>query len=43
MAAKSSEIGVFAIAVSLVIVPLASAATKKKETTKVEEILACYE
>ena len=41
-AAKSPEMGVAAMAVSLVIVPLVSAVTKNKDTARVEEIFACY-
>ena len=41
-AAKSPEMGVAAMAVSLVIVPLVSAFTKNKDTKRVEEIFACY-
>lgn len=41
-AAKSPEMGVCAMAVSLVVVPLVSAITKKKDTKRVEEIFECY-
>ncbi len=41
-ASKSPEMGVAAMAVSLVIVPLVSAFTKNKDTARVEEIFACY-
>ena len=41
-AAKSPEMGVSAMAVSMVIVPLVSAFTKNKDTERVEEIFACY-
>ena len=41
-AAKSPEMGVAAMAVSLVIVPLVSAVTKNKDAARVEEIFTCY-
>ena len=41
-AAKSPEMGVAAMAVSFVIVPLASAFTKNKDKERVEEIFTCY-
>ena len=43
-AAKSPEMGVAAMAVSMVIVPLVSAFTKNKnaEKERVEEIFSCY-
>ena len=41
-AAKSPEMGVSAMVVSMVIVPLVSAFTKNKDTERVEEIFACY-
>jgi len=41
-AAKSPEMGVAAMAVSFVIVPLVSAITKNKDKERVEEIFACY-
>ncbi len=43
-AAKSPEMGVAAMAISMVIVPLVSAFTKNKKTDaeRVEEIFACY-
>lgn len=41
-AAKSPEMGVSAMAVSMIIVPLVSAFTKNKDTERVEEIFTCY-
>ena len=41
-AAKSPEMGVAAMAVSFVIVPLVSAFTKNKDEDRVEEIFTCY-
>ncbi len=41
-AAKSPEMGVAAMAVSMVIVPLVSALTKKRDSERVEEIFSCY-
>ncbi len=41
-AAKSPEMGVFAMAVSVVIVPLVSAFAKNKDKERVEEIFTCY-
>ena len=43
-AAKSAEMGVAAMAISMVVVPLVSALTcnKKEETDRVEEIFECY-
>jgi len=41
-AAKSPEMGVCAMAVSLVIVPLVSAFTKNKDLERTEEIFTCY-
>lgn len=41
-AAKSPEMGVAAMAVSMIVVPLVSLITKKPNTDKVEEIFACY-
>ncbi|MBP3443046.1 MAG: sodium:solute symporter [Clostridia bacterium] len=41
-AAKSPEMGVCAMAVSLVVVPVVSAITKKKDAKRVEEIFECY-
>jgi len=41
-AAKSPEMGVAAMAVSLVVVPLVSAFTKNKDSKRVDEIFACY-
>jgi len=42
-AAKSPEMGVAAMAVSMVIVPLVSAITKNKDTERIEEIFTCYD
>ena len=41
-AAKSPEMGVAAMALSMIIVPLVSAFTKNKDAARVEEIFACY-
>ena len=41
-AAKSPEMGVAAMAVSLIIVPVVSALTKNKDSKRVEEIFTCY-
>ncbi len=41
-AAKSPEMGVAAMAVSLIIVPVISVFTRNKDTERVEEIFACY-
>ena len=41
-ASKSPEMGVAAMAVSMIIVPLVSALTKNKDTERDEEIFACY-
>ena len=41
-AAKSPEMGVAAMAVSMIIVPLVSAFTKNKDKERVEEIFECY-
>ncbi|MBQ7109480.1 MAG: sodium:solute symporter family protein [Clostridia bacterium] len=41
-AAKSPEMGVAAMALSLVIVPLISAFTKNKDKERIEEIFTCY-
>ena len=41
-AAKSPEMGVAAMAVSMVIVPLVSAFTKNKDNEIIEEIFTCY-
>ena len=41
-AAKSPEMGVAAMAISFMIVPLVSAFTKNKDSERVEEIFACY-
>ena len=40
-AAKSPEMGVAAMAVSLIIVPVVSALTKNKDSKRVEEIFTC--
>jgi len=42
-AAKSPEMGVAAMAISFVIVPLVSAFTKNKDSKRIEEIFACYQ
>ena len=42
-AARSPEMGVSAMAVSLVIVPLVSALTKNKDSKRVEEIFTCFD
>ena len=42
-AAKSPEMGVGAMAVSLIVVPLVSRFTKNKNPERVEEIFSCYE
>ena len=42
-AAKSPEMGVCAMAVSLVVVPLVSAFTKNPDTERVDEIFECYQ
>ncbi len=42
-AAKSPEMGVAAMAISFVIVPLVSAFTKNKDTERIEEIFTCYQ
>jgi Na+/proline symporter len=42
-AAKSPEMGVAAMAVSLVVVPLVSAFTKKRDEQRVAEIFECFE
>ncbi len=42
-AAKSPEMGVAAMAVSLIVVPVVSALTKQKDTERVEEIFSCYD
>lgn len=42
-AAKSPEMGVFAMAVSLITVPLVSYFTKVKDTERVEKIFECYD
>lgn len=42
-AAKSPEMGVAAMAISLVVVPVVSALTKNKDTDRVDEIFTCYE
>ncbi|MBR5515285.1 MAG: hypothetical protein IKU52_03690 [Clostridia bacterium] len=41
-ASKSPEMGVAAMAVSMVIVPLVSVFTKNKDQNRVEEIFTCY-
>ena len=41
-AAKSPEMGVCAMAISLIVVPVVSALTKNKDTERVEEIFTCY-
>ena len=41
-AAKSPEMGVAAMAVSVIVVPVVSALTKKRDTERVEEIFSCY-
>jgi len=41
-AAKSPEMGVSAMAISLIVVPLVSAFTKVKDTKKVDTIFECY-
>ena len=41
-AAKSPEMGVAAMAVSLIIVPVVSALTKNKDSQRVDEIFECY-
>ena len=41
-ASKSPEMGVCAMAVSLIVVPLVSAFTKNKDQQRVEEIFECY-
>ncbi len=41
-AAKSPEMGVAAMAISFVIVPIVSAFTKNRDTERIEEIFACY-
>ncbi|MBR4881192.1 MAG: sodium:solute symporter family protein [Clostridia bacterium] len=42
-AAKSPEMGVAAMAISLIIVPVVSLITKNKDEKRVEEIFSCYE
>ena len=42
-AAKSPEMGVAAMAVSLVVVPVVSAFTKCRDSERVEEIFTCYD
>ncbi len=42
-AAKSPEMGVAAMAVSMIVVPVVSALTKNKDTKRVDEIFACYD
>lgn len=41
-AAKSPEMGVCAMALSLIVVPVVSAFTKKRDKERVEEIFSCY-
>ncbi len=41
-AAKSPEMGVAAMAVSMIIVPLVSAITKNKDTERIDKIFECY-
>lgn len=41
-AAKSPEMGVIAMAVSLIVVPVVSKFTKQKDVERVEEIFSCY-
>ena len=41
-AAKSPEMGVSAMAVSMIVVPLVSAFTKNKDKERIEEIFTCY-
>ena len=41
-ASKSPEMGVLAMAVSMVIVPLVSLFTKNKDTKRIDEIFTCY-
>lgn len=41
-AAKSPEMGVSAMAVSMVVVPVVSLLTKNKDTKRVDKIFACY-
>ena len=42
-AAKSPEMGVCAMAISMVIVPLVSAVTQSEDPSRVEEIFACFQ
>ncbi len=42
-AARSPEMGVAAMAVSMIVVPVVSALTKIKDRERVEEIFSCYE
>ena len=41
-AARSPEMGVAAMALSLIVVPLVSAFTKNKDTERIEEIFTCF-
>jgi len=41
-AAKSPEMGVAAMAVSFVVVPVVSLLTKNKDKARVDEIFSCY-
>ncbi len=42
-AAKSPEMGVFAMVVSMIAVPLVSSFTKVKDSRRIDEIFACYQ
>jgi hypothetical protein len=42
-ASKSPEMGVCAMAVSVIVVPLVSLCTREKNPTRVAEIFSCYE
>ena len=41
-AAKSPEMGVSAMAISLIVVPLVSMLTKNKDRERIDEIFECY-
>ena len=41
-AAKSPEMGVSAMAVSMIVVPVVSLLTKNKDTARVDKIFECY-
>ena len=41
-AAKSPEMGVAAMAISMLVTPIVSALTKQRDTARVDEIFACY-